>query len=294
MRFILPFLMFFIASSAFAQDQPLPTPVPKPLIDEFVGQDGLQPDGIARRNNVINQQKYGECLALVKKNPAAAKTFVGKWIIDFGGIPARHCEVLAETALGNHDIAARALEDMAQEFRLIKAGVSRESLSDENANLLASFYLQAGNSWMLAGDSTKAYELLSLGLSEASVMGPVRMSLLVDRARSLAMVKDWDAAAKDLTIALTLDNTHLEALLLRASAYRMLEKFEQAKTDLSVVFSQLENDPDALLERGNLNLALDDEPAARADWLTYLRLYPDGPAVEAVRKNLEQLDVKSQ
>jgi tetratricopeptide (TPR) repeat protein len=276
MRFLLPLLSFaFIAApSAFAQDIPL-----------------TGPEGMGR-NNVVNQKKYSDCMGLVDNRPKMARNFANEWMLEYGGIPARHCRALAESALGNHDIAARDLDEMAQEFRLRKAGPTRKPLGDADADLLASFYLQAGNAWLLANQPTKAYELLSLGISEAAITGTIRMNLLVDRARSLARVDDWEAAAKDLTIALTLENTHFEALVLRASAYRKLEKFELAKSDIDNALGLDATHADGLLEAGNLALAQDRDVDARAHWLTYLRLYPEGTAIEDVRKNLEALDVK--
>jgi tetratricopeptide (TPR) repeat protein len=233
-----------------------------------VGLVGLPLGSVAlAAGQVINPQaEYAACMALAQKDPKAAIERAGQWEGLGGGAAATHCRAVATDASGDHAAAAALLEELA-------------SKGKSTPELTADLLRQAAQAWNKAGQSERA-----MGVLDAAVkVDPSLPGLYHDRA---VMRVD------DLNQALDLNPGLISALVLRAAAYRRLEALDLARTDLERARKMIPNDPDLWLESGLLSLAEGKSAQAREDWMTVLRLAPDGAAAVAARQNLERMDVR--
>jgi regulator of sirC expression with transglutaminase-like and TPR domain len=144
----------------------------------------------------------------------------------------------------------------------------------------------------LANDPNKANELFTLALSQATPQTQAYADLLVDRSIARATAQDYQGALDDLSLAQLFVKESVSIYVLKASAYRALKKYDKAAQELANAFRINPDNREGLLERGNLRRETGDNDGARQDWLKYLQLYPDSPEAAAVRKNLEDMDVK--
>lgn len=242
------------------------------------------------KHNREQQQQYQNCLVLVERNPTVARRTAIDWQANGGGIPARHCLALAYAGTGDHSSSADELEQIAQQFKMTKTDEAG-NLNPYDAVLLSEMYLQAGNAWMLADRNTKAFDAFTTALLEGPDNNPLEVDIFIDRARARAALSDYENALNDLIEAQKLDPKRVDVLVLQATAHRALQQFEEAFHVLEDVFRITPYDENGLLERGNLNLIMGQENDARNDWLELIRLYPEGEAADAARRNLEKLDV---
>lgn len=237
------------------------------------------------------QQYYENCIAQAYQDADAALDMALTWRDTGGGLPARHCVAVAYTELGEFEKAAEELETLADEMRRGLGWSFADKKSPGDRGMLKDVYAQAGNAWMLANDPYKAYELFTLALGEAEPKTQAYADLLVDRSIARATADDYEGAIEDLSIAQLFVKESVSIYVLKASAYRALEQYDKAKQELDNAFRINPTYREALLERGNLRRETGDDDGAREDWIEYLRLYPNSPAADDVRKNLEQMDV---
>lgn len=218
---------------------------------------------------------YGRCMAMSRSDPTAAFDAAVSWRGLGGGEAAEHCAAAALVGMGETAEGARRLEDLAQRLR---AG------APVRAELLA----QAAQAWLAAGDIGRAENVLNAAIG----LAPKDASLYVDRAAVRAQRQDYEAAADDLDQAIAFDPYDVDALALRASARRRLGDTEGALWDAEEALRADSGSTAALLERGILRRAGGDIAGARQDWLRILQIAPDGPAGDAARAEIEQLDVR--
>lgn len=223
---------------------------------------------------------YGECMTLADRDADQGYDMAQTWVKTGGGLPAMHCLAVALAGLERYAQAGQTFEDLA-----LAAGAEEEPLLPE-------IYGQGGNAYLLGEMPLEAYRLFTLGLDLTNPAHPERVELLIDRARASAMAGHHDEALIDLGDAERLAPSRAGIHVLKASAYRVLEEYDAAAAALERAFTFDPDNREALLERGNLRITLGDEAGARQDWLTYLRLYPNGGGADAVRRNLERLDVR--
>lgn len=219
--------------------------------------------------------RYGDCVALVETDADAAFDDAIAWHDLGGGEPARHCAALALVALELYAEAAERLEALARDMT--------SAPPDVRARVLA----QGGQARIAAEDYAGAVATLSAALE----LAPSDPELFVDRAQAFAGAANYFPAIDDLDRAIELVPDHIDARVFRATAYRMVNAPGLAREDLDAVLAAEPGHIDALLERGNLRRLQGDAAGARADWLTVLLHAPDGPAADAARLNLEQLDL---
>lgn len=225
------------------------------------------------------KQMYAECMALAERDADQAYDMAQTWAKTGGGLPARHCLAVALTGLEDYEQAGKTFEQLALD------------VTPEEEPLLPEIFGQGGNAYLLGEMPLEAHRLFTFGLELTDPSDPERVELLIDRARASAMAGHYDQALVDLGDAELLAPSRAGIHVLKASAYRALEDYEAAAASLERAFTFDPDNREALLERGNLRLTLGDEAGARQDWLSYLRLYPDSAGADAVRRNLERLDV---
>jgi tetratricopeptide (TPR) repeat protein len=218
--------------------------------------------------------RYDECLDLVGHHASQAYDEAAKWADAGGGAAALHCEALALTALKRYPEAAQKLEDAAN-----AAPAMRAELLD-----------QAGNAWLLAGNTAKS----ETALSSALALAPKDEDVLSDRARERGVARNWTGAVEDLTAVLAIDPDRADIYVLRASALHAQGKLREARADIARALDIYPNYPEALVERGAMRLEAGDRTGARADWQEAAREAPgSSEAGETARKRLAQLAVLS-
>ena len=236
---------------------------------------GLEPDlpvpPIPPR--IAEGEDYERCLQMLNTDLPGARSFADAWEATGGGDGATHCRALAEIALGRPDTGAELMERMA--------GSSRAQ-----AAARASIYGQAGQAWLMAGQSDRAYGSATLALS----LTPRDTDLLVDRSIASASLERYHDAIDDLNNALDLDPRRTDALVFRGAAWRHLNQLELAQDDMDRAFAQDPDQPDALLERGILRQRRGDWNGAREDWERAILLSPDTPTGDLAQQNLALLE----
>ncbi len=230
------------------------------------------------RERTREQQElaYQDCMILARATPADGFDSALTWASRGGGDGARHCAAVALIELDQYREAAQRLERLAADLHRGNAALSLDVLA------------QAGQAWILAGDTTRAHAVQSAALA----IDPDDVELRLDRAITRATANNYWEALDDLNRALELAPGRADLLILRASAYRILDILELARDDIALALNHAPNNPDALLERGMLRRLAGDAAGARDDWLRVIALAEGTPSAEAARANLEQLDVK--
>jgi tetratricopeptide (TPR) repeat protein len=213
--------------------------------------------------------EYDRCLALVRQDPRGARAYAEGWEGAGGGEAARHCTALALLALGETERGAERLERLARTST--GSGAAR-----------AAVYAQAGQAWMLHGDTGRAYAAATMALT----LTPDDPDLMLDRAVALGTMGRYADSLDDLDRALALDPTRAEALVYRAAALRHLDRLAEARRDVDRALSLAPDNAEALLERGILRQMAGDAVGARADWARVVALAPGSAAADLAEQNL--------
>ena len=226
---------------------------------------------------IDHAREYEDCMVLARAAPEAGFESALAWAAMGGGEGARHCAAVALIGLGHYAEAARRLEQLAT------------AMGTGEVDLRSSVLAQAGQAWILAEDTGRAYAVQSAALE----IDPGNVELLVDRSITLAGAASYWEAVDDLNRALELAPGRPDLLILRANAYRYLDAFDLAGDDLARALAREPDNPDGLLERGILRRLAGDPAGARQDWLRAIALGEDSPVADSARANLERLDLKA-
>jgi tetratricopeptide (TPR) repeat protein len=236
----------------------------------------VAPAARADQFDSMRAQKYDDCMAQAQRVPEDGYEAALAWEGQGGGDPARHCAAVALIGLGKYQEAAAQLESLGA------------ALAEQQPQLAAEAFGQAGQAWSMAGDTKRALDDAAAGLK----LAPEDVDLLLDRAIAYATLGDFTAAVADLDKAQTLAPARADVLVYRASAWRLRNDLAKARADADAALAIEPNNAEALLERGNIRRLTDDPAGARADWLQVVELAAGTPAGDAATANLEKLDVK--
>lgn len=226
--------------------------------------------------SIDHAQEYSACMSLARSVPEQAYESAQSWEKRGGGAAAQHCLAVSLLAMGQYQDAGQAFEALA------------EAMPAENAELRADVLAQAGQAWLLAGNTERAYAVQTTALT----LHPNDAELLIDRAVTLATAENYWEAIDDLNKADELSPDRADILIFRASAYRYVEAFDLAQEDARRALELDPDNPEGLLERGILRRLTGDAAGAREDWLKVVTLAEGTPAADAAQANLEALDVK--
>jgi tetratricopeptide (TPR) repeat protein len=221
----------------------------------------------------VEADHYERCMALARSDPEAGRDMAQRWRVEGGAHPAEHCEAVALIGLGQYPEAARRLEALA------------DGMAKAPADLRAEVLGQAGQAWLLAGDTAKAHAVLS----QAVAIAPDDLDLLTDRAAAAGALGKSEEALADLDRVLAKDPRRADALTFRASAKRALGRLDAALADADAALKLAPRSPDALLERGNVLGMKGDAKGARRDWEQAAKLAPASAAAAAAKANLARL-----
>lgn len=292
-------VLLLLPALARAQEAPLPE---LPVTGDRAGENGdapapglgdlqapSRPDTAPISPEALREaRQYRECLALVETDPSAAVDMSFAWSAEGGALPARHCLALGLVEMEEYTLAADRLDEVAHGIRLGQGMPLARGREDRVDLLLAEIYGQIGNARILAGDPERAYTAFSQALADLPAGDEaLRIELHVDRARALAGAGDAEAAIADLEIARRMGPERADIALYLAAALRATERFEAA-LDMATRAIELGGESaGALLERGNIEMMAGDPDAALRDWLAVAQTWPDSPAADAARANLE-------
>jgi tetratricopeptide (TPR) repeat protein len=250
-----------------AKTAPAQPPAAPPAAD-------LVPD--SEHGQAIDQAvQYKHCVALARVKPEEGWEESLAWASLAGGDPARHCGAIALIGLKQYEEAATRLEGLARD-------------SHGAARLRAGMLAQAGQAWLLAKNTERAYAAQTAALG----LVPGAPDLLIDRAETLGDAKNYKEALADLDQALTADPKRADGLTFRATAKRFLDDSKGAEADVAAALAIDPKYQDAWLESGMLKRLANDPNGARAAWMKVLEIAPNSPAGDAARRNIELLDVR--
>ncbi len=216
-------------------------------------------------------------MTLTRRDPATAFDLALNWQDQNGGAAARHCAAVALVNLKQYKPGAERLEKLAQDLK-----------NPEDEQLRVGVLAQAGQAWLLAGDTDRAHAVQSAALK----LSPHDPELWTDRGQTLATARNYKEAVADFDQAIKIDAERADAFLFRAGARRFLEDLPGARQDIDRALRLKPTDPDALVERGTIRRLTNDDAGARQDWLTVIKAHPDSPAAATANANLEKMDVK--
>jgi tetratricopeptide (TPR) repeat protein len=226
-----------------------------------------------------DNQRYQSCLAQVKSAPDKAMEMATGWRAEGGGVPAMHCQALALIEQGNAQRGAGVLDAAAQAL----------GPQPKAKGFAGDIWAQAGNAWLLAGDSSRAISRLTTALGLLPDSGAARVNALVDRARAYADKTAWSDVIADLNTAAGLAPSNADVFLLRATAKRRSGDLGGAHTDILMAGSLAPDNIDVLVERGISNAQSQQIDAALADWRKVAALAPGSDQAKVAQGYLSQL-----
>lgn len=215
------------------------------------------------------------CMAMLKLPAESATATADQWEKAGGGAIARQCLGLARANRGDWTGAAQAFEGAGQLAR-----------SDDPRT--ATYWAQAGNAWLAAGEPARAIPALDRALAAPGLVGFDRGEAELDRGRALALTGDRTNARVAIDRALALADEDPFAWLLSATLARQAGDLARAKTDIAQAVARAADDPSVQLEAGNIAARAGDAAAARAAWEQVVKLRPGSPQAKAATSALAQ------
>jgi tetratricopeptide (TPR) repeat protein len=222
-----------------------------------------------------DSRRYDGCVRAIPADAAKAEAFAIEWQALGGGLPARHCQALAQLHRGENAAAAATLAKAAQAAEVAKSPMA------------ADFWGQAGNALLLAGDAKGAAAHFTTALVAAGEFAPVRRAnLLIDRARARVELSELVGARADLDEATRLAPAEPAGWLLSATLARRQADLPRATADIARAAALAPTDPDIAFEQGAIAAAGNDFPAARRHWEAAVKAAPQSEAATLARKAL--------
>jgi tetratricopeptide (TPR) repeat protein len=224
------------------------------------------------------EARLERCADIAASNPAEGASAASSWRLSGGGFLARQCLGFAYAAGGNYAGAAGAFEEAARE-----AEVAKDARS-------ATFWSQAGNAWLAAGDAAKARTALDAALAGGALTGLALGEAHLDRARALVAANEPARARTDLDAALVHAKADPLAWLLSATLARRSGDLPRAQKDIAEALTRAPDDASVQLEAGNIAALAGDEPGARGGWNKAVSLASDTLVGAAAKAALAQFD----
>ncbi|TPE62863.1 hypothetical protein FJQ54_04905 [Sandaracinobacter neustonicus] len=225
----------------------------------------------------LDPKRYDGCVRAIPTDAAKAEEFAVQWQGMGGGLPARHCQALAQLQQGKNAAAALTLAKAAQ------------AAEAQKSPMAADFWGQAGNAALLAGDARGAVAHFSSGIVAAGEFAPVRTAnLLIDRARANTELKELKSARADLDKATSLAPTEPTGWLLSATLARRQDDLARARTDIAKAAELAPKDADVQFEQGAILAASGDIPGARKLWGQVVQQSPGTDAATLAARALNE------
>ncbi|MCM8729515.1 hypothetical protein NFE57_00840 [Hephaestia sp. MAHUQ-44] len=220
--------------------------------------------------------RYHRCLAAATQRPAEGESEATRWKAVGGGVQARQC---LGVALANQQHWMSA----AEEFE----GAASDAHAARDPDV-GSYWAQAGNAWLAAGEAVKAQHALDAALASGTLSGLHLGEAHLDRARALVAAGALAPARTDIDAALADAGDDPLAWLLSATLARRMNDWPRAKHDIGEALSRAADDASVQLEAGNIAAATGDEEAAKGAWDQAMRIGPETAAGRAAGVALQQ------
>lgn len=225
-----------------------------------------------------DEVRYHGCLQAAMSDPQQAETRANQWRLDGGGFVAQQCLGMAYANQGKWDAAASAFVGAAQ---------GAQAAQDDRA---ASYWAEAGNARLAAGDAAGARSALDAALAAGTLTGDQRGEALLDRARALVATGDLVQARVDLDRALTLVPKDSLAWLLSATLARRSGDLARAHKDIAEAEQRAPDAAPVELEAGNIAAMSGDQESAKAAWRRAATLGRNSAAGRAAVQALQQFE----
>ena len=223
--------------------------------------------------------RYQHCLVLTRTDPAAARAEADRWRGAGGSFRADECAGLADAKDAAWPAAAAAFEDAAHAAVIAHDGH------------VASYWAEAGNAWLAAGEPVKARGAIDRAIAVGSLAGLPLGEAQLDHARASVALGDLPVARTDIDGALANAAADPLAWLLSATLARRMGDLPRAHKDIAQALKLSSDDAAVQLEAGNLSALAGDEQGARASWTQAVWLSPDSAAGKSASGALAQFDV---
>ena len=220
-----------------------------------------------------DRSRYNACLAQVQADPGRAIAIAQAWRIESGGVPALHCQALAEAARKDWPAALKSFE---------RAARASEQAGDGQA---ATIWGQAAATAMLADQPAAAVTYVDAAIPLAGG-GKAEAALRVDRAEALVDLKRNAEAAADLDTATRLDPQVEWGWLLKATLARRMGDLKTAEAAILEAGNRAGDSADVQFEAGNIAAAQANDTLARTAWTAAARADPDSAAGKAAQAAL--------
>src|SRR5215470_4447934 len=170
-----------------------------PIAVAMLLQLALPPSGQAAAPTGFDQ--YNQCMTKAASKPDEALEMARGWQKVGGAEAARHCAAVALIGLGRYVEAGEELEALARDVG------KDQGMADVAVKLLG----QAGQAWIQANDTKRAYAAQTAALK----LQPKNIEILVDRAETLGLAKNYWEAIDDLNAAHELAPKRADILVYR-------------------------------------------------------------------------------
>jgi tetratricopeptide (TPR) repeat protein len=223
----------------------------------------------------LDRVRYDGCIRAIPSDAQKAEQYALAWAGMGGGLPARHCQALAQLQQQNYTAAASTLAKAAQ------------AAEAQKSPLVADFWGQAGNAAFLGSDNKGAVQYFTSAITAAGQFAPQRTAaLLTDRARVHADSGDLAAARADLDKAVTLNDGDGVTWMLSAALARRQQDLPRAQREIARAATLAPADADVLFEQGNIAAAAGDRAAAANHWQAAVKAGPGTQAADLAAKAL--------
>lgn len=240
------------------------------LSSPLLGQEGAPPQA-------TDAQRYDGCVKAIPTHAKEAEEFAVQWRARGGGLPARHCQGLAQLQQERFAEAAATLAAAAR------------AAESEQSPFAPDFWGQAGNAAVLAGDDKTALTYFTTAIAQIGSLAPERAAVFhVDRARILTETGNLPGAREDLDKALSLDDGSAESWLLSAALARRQGDMGRAVREIARASEMDDTNPDIMLEQGNIAAANGDVETAGKVWEQVSRAAPQSVAAKLAQKQLQE------
>jgi len=198
------------------------------------------PSGALPHLTGSGEVRFRACVNLIDLSPDHAYEEGMAWAAETHEVGGYRCAAMALAAEpGREAEAARRFEALAH------------TVSPDETGLRAELFSQAGNAWLLAYDAAHARSDFTQGIAIMQADRTQLPDLLIDRARSYALEKDYRHAEEDLSQAIDIRPQDALALRLRASARMHQNAFDLAEADAQAAVNLDPTNVDSLVTLGN-------------------------------------------
>jgi tetratricopeptide (TPR) repeat protein len=221
-----------------------------------------------------DESMYGQCVAIIKKDPANAADQASQWLTRGGGLFARQCQGQAFAAQKRWQPAAVAFEQAAREAERMQDGRR------------ADFWAQSGNAWLAADNGAKARAAFDAALAITTLSPELRGEVYLDRARAGVALDDLKGARADLDQGLALVPSDPFAWYISAALAMREAALPRAQKDIAKAVELAPDDADVLLLAGNVAGAAGDDEGARTFYGRAIKAEPGSDAAKSAEAAL--------